>query len=103
MQPIAQTSIGVEYSGASSKSSGAQYHNVTTCLVYGHIGIEYALASPKSPIFTFPSESIKIFYGFRSQCIIRRECNSTVPSSNPLSNFYLTFLYKSLIQKLCFR
>jgi len=69
MQPIDQISIGVEYSLAPSKISGARYHKVTTSCVYVLTGRPNALARPKSANLTFPSVSIRRFYGFKSLCI----------------------------------
>lgn len=75
-------SIGVEYSGAPNKISGALYKSVTTLSVYGLVGIENVRANPKSAIFTVKSLSSKIFYGFKSLCIILRACNSAKPYNN---------------------
>ena len=48
MHPIDQMSTAIEYSVAPKRSSGALYQIVTTSCVYGRIGIENALAKPKS-------------------------------------------------------
>ena len=48
MQPTDQMSTAIEYSVAPKRSSGALYQIVTTSCVYGLIGMEKALASPKS-------------------------------------------------------
>ena len=61
MHPIDQMSIGVEYSFAPSKISGALYHRVTTSWVYVLTGKPKALAKPKSANFTFPSLSMSRF------------------------------------------
>lgn len=53
MHPMAQISIGVEYSYDPKSISGALYHSVTTSCEYGLTGREYVLASPKSPILRF--------------------------------------------------
>ena len=69
MHPIDHMSMGVEYSLAPSKISGALYHNVTTSWVYVLTGRPKALARPKSASFTFSSLSMSKFYGFKSLCI----------------------------------
>lgn len=69
MQPMDHISIGVEYSLAPNKISGARYHKVTTSWVYVFTGRPNALAKPKSANLTFPSVSISKFYGFKSLCM----------------------------------
>ncbi len=53
---------------------GAQtetYHNVTTSLEYVLVGIDLALASPKSASFSSPTSLMRRFWGFRSRCNTR--------------------------------
>jgi len=61
MQPIDQISIGVEYSFAPKRISGARYQRVTTSCVYVLTGSPKALARPKSANFTLSSPSIRRF------------------------------------------
>ena len=63
MHPIDQISIGVQYSTAPNKISGALYHRVTTSCVYGRIGIEKVLLSPKSANFATPLKLLLIYKG----------------------------------------
>ena len=53
--------MGVEYSLAPRRISGALYQSVTTSWVYVFTGRPKALASPKSANFTFPSLLINKF------------------------------------------
>jgi len=77
MHPADHMSIGVEYSIDPKSISGALYHRVTTSCVYGLIGIENILASPKSQIFKLSVDYAPVmgfinrFWGFRSLCNIR--------------------------------
>ena len=67
MHPIDHISTGVEYSFIPNNNSGALYHKVKTSFVYGLIGIEKALAKPKSATLTIsPFFAVRIFCGFKS-------------------------------------
>jgi len=64
IQPIAQTSIGVEYSIEPNNIYGALYQRVTTSWEYGLTGIEKVLAKPKSAILRL-SKSLKIYHFYQ--------------------------------------
>jgi len=67
IQPTDHISTGVEYSLNYNNNSGQRYHRVTTSLVYGLIGIENALANPKSAILIVSSGIVRrTLAGFRS-------------------------------------
>ena len=87
MQPHDQTSIEVLYVREPRRTSGARYHNVTTCerlspryavqttlhTSFENVltGTPKALARPKSPIFNSPFLLINKFCGFKSRCRTR--------------------------------
>mmetsp|Transcript_4402 Transcript_4402/g.12276 ORF Transcript_4402/g.12276 Transcript_4402/m.12276 type:complete len:252 (-) Transcript_4402:183-938(-) len=79
MQPTLHMSTGTLYSCEPRRISGARYQTVTTSCVYFGMGTEYALARPKSAIFSRSCRSTRIFCGFKSRWRMRFTWQNSVP------------------------
>lgn len=90
IHPIAQVSTPREYCLYPRRISGALYHRVSISWVRVLIGIENALAKPKSAIFKVPvKESINKFWGFKSQWIIHLLWQCIIPSNNCFMKYFI--------------